>query len=84
MKKFLLFVCCGFSLFALDINKASTEEFQTINGIGKAKADKIVAYRDEIKCFKSIDELKNVKGIGDSILMKNKDNLEIGECPKSK
>lgn len=56
------------SVFALDINTASQEEFIKIKGIGEKKAERIIAYRDEHGKFSSIDELKNVKGIGKKIV----------------
>lgn len=80
MKRLLLFICCSVSLFALDINKASLTEFESLKGIGKSKAANIIEYRNSIGCFKEINELKNVKGIGSSILEKNKELLEITKC----
>lgn len=49
----------------ININKASVEELQTINGIGESLANKIVNYRKENGRFSSIEDLKNVSGIGD-------------------
>ena len=49
----------------ININKASVEELQTINGIGEALANRIVNYRKENGRFSSIEDLKNVSGIGD-------------------
>ncbi len=69
MKKILFSLLVGaMSLFAIDINTASVEEFVKVKGIGEKKAEKIVAYRDEHGKFESVDELKNVKGIGDKIV----------------
>jgi competence protein ComEA len=70
-------------LFAsVDINNATAEEFTSLKGVGIKKAETIVAYRDTIKCFKNIDALSNVKGIGTKIIEKNKADLVLGECKK--
>lgn len=49
----------------VNINKASSEELQQINGVGPSLAEKIILYREQHGKFKSIEELKNVSGIGD-------------------
>ncbi len=64
----------------VEINTASTKDFETLKGIGVKKAQDIVKYRTTIKCFKSIDELINVKGIGEATLKKNIKDLTLGKC----
>ncbi len=54
----------------IDINKATCEELQLIDGIGPVVAENIVNYRDEYGDFSSMGDLLNVKGIGDSKLEK--------------
>ena len=49
----------------LDINRVSMEDLCLIPGIGESLAQEIVAYRERRKGFRSIEELKNVKGIGE-------------------
>ncbi len=56
------------SAFAFDINTATKEEWLQIKGIGEKKAERIITYRKEHGKFKSVEELKNVKGIGDKII----------------
>ena len=51
----------------VNINIASKEELQTINGIGEAKAKSIIKYREENGNFKTIEDIKNVEGIGDNL-----------------
>ena len=69
MKKTLLtLLALAVSAFALDINTASAEEFIKVKGIGAKKAERIISYRTEHGKFNSIDELKNVKGIGEKIV----------------
>lgn len=50
----------------ININKANQEELENIPGIGASTANKIIMYRNEYGKFQSIDEIKNVKGIGNS------------------
>ncbi len=49
----------------ININKATEEQLQAIPGVGPAMAQKIVQYRKEKGDFKSIEDIKNVSGIGD-------------------
>ena len=49
----------------VNINKATIQELDILPGIGEAIANKIINYREENGQFKSIDEIKNVNGIGD-------------------
>lgn len=61
----------------VSINTADVEEFMTLSGIGESKAQKIIKYRDENGPFKSVEDLKNVDGIGDSIYDKIKENITL-------
>lgn len=74
----LLFV--SFMFASVDINKANLKELKTLNGVGTKKAEKIVAFRKENGCFKSIDDLMKVKGIGPKTIEKNRKNLMFSEC----
>ncbi len=49
----------------ININTATIEQLDQIPGIGEATANKILNYREEVGSFKSIEEIKNVSGIGD-------------------
>lgn len=51
----------------VNINTASEEELQTITGIGEGKAKSIVEYRNTNGKFNSIEDIKNVEGIGDKL-----------------
>ncbi len=76
-----LFLLTSFLWSAVDINSASIEELRSLKGIGNVKAKAIVAYREK-NCFKSVDELVEVKGIGKKTLKKNLSNLSVSECDK--
>lgn len=61
----------------ISINSATLEELQKLDGIGKSKAEAIINYREEKGKFKTIEEIKNVSGIGESAFAKIKDNITI-------
>lgn len=62
----------------VDINTAASGELMTLPGIGKAKADAIVAYRKEHGAFSSCEELMQVPGIKESVYEKLRDVITVG------
>lgn len=61
----------------VNINTAGVKELTTLDGIGESKAQKIIAYREENGAFKSIEDIKNVSGIGATTYEKFKENITI-------
>ena len=61
----------------VNLNSADETALTTLPGIGPSKAQAILAYRDENGPFKSIDDLKNVSGIGDKTFEKLKELIDI-------
>lgn len=61
----------------VSLNRASKEELMSLPGIGASKADDIIDYREANGNFKNIEEIKNIKGIGDSIFEKIKANITV-------
>ncbi|MBI4372256.1 MAG: helix-hairpin-helix domain-containing protein [Candidatus Omnitrophica bacterium] len=61
----------------VSINKADSEELQSVRGIGPAMAERILEYRKANGGFKSLDQLKEVKGIGDLKFEKIKDQITL-------
>ncbi len=78
----ILFFSISFVFASVDINSATLKELLNLNGIGKAKAQKIIEYKKEHGCFKSIDELANIEGISKKLVFKNRADLTVGVCRK--
>lgn len=61
----------------ISLNAATKDELMTLSGIGDAKAQDIIDYRTSNGEFKSIEDIKNITGIGDSIFDKIKDYITL-------
>lgn len=61
----------------VNLNTATDIELQSLPGVGPSKAKSIIEYREKNGGFKSIDEIKNIKGIGESSFEKLKDKITI-------
>src|SRR6476619_4660388 len=81
MKRFLMLLAglmfSGWALAAININTASLQELEALNGIGPVKAQAIIDHRKANGPFKSIEQLKDVKGIGDATFDKIKGDVSI-------
>ena len=83
MKKlcFTLFFLLFFAVAAfakVNINTATAQELTSLPGIGQAKAEAIVKYREANGPFKSIEDITKVSGIGPKMLEKLRDEITVG------
>ena len=89
MKKLLLaliafFVFSSMALAAVNLNTATNEELDGVNGIGPVKAQAIIDYRKKNGPFKNVDELDNVQGFGDKTVEKLRSELTVGAALPAK
>jgi competence protein ComEA len=61
----------------VDLNTATSEQLQTLDGVGPVTAQKIIDYRNAHGPFASVDDLLNVSGIGPKTLEKLKPSLRV-------
>lgn len=61
----------------ISINKASKDDLMTLPGIGEAKAISIIKYREENNGFKTLEDIMNVSGIGESAYNKIKEYIKL-------
>jgi competence protein ComEA len=64
----------------VNLNTASAVELATIKGIGPSKAQAIIEHREKNGAFKSVDDLKQVRGIGDKMLEQLRTQVTVGEA----
>ena len=69
------------AIAAVNLNTATKEELIALPGIGPAKAQAILDYRKANGTFKSVEELKDVKGIGAKRFEKLKPDLTVAPAP---
>ena len=63
----------------IDINSADVKELMSLRGVGEARAQAIVTYRQTNGPFQSLDDLKKVPSIGDKIIQDNRSNIAFGK-----
>lgn len=61
----------------VNLNQASAEQLIALKGIGPKMAERIIAYRQEHGPFKTVDQLVQVKGIGNVKFQKLKDQVTV-------
>lgn len=61
----------------ININTADSTQLQELNGVGPATAEKIIDYRKQNGRFRSVEDIKNVSGIGDKTYEKLKDHIKV-------
>ena len=62
---------------SININTANLDTLTQLKGIGAKKAEAIIAWREANGGFKSIDQLLEIKGIGESTLEANREKIQI-------
>ena len=62
----------------VNINTAGLDELQRLTGIGPALAQRIIDYREEHGPFQSVEDLLEVKGIGEATLAKFREDATVG------
>lgn len=69
-----------FAAGAVNINTADKDALvSAISGIGEKRAEAIISYRETNGPFKSVEELLNVKGVGEATLEKNREKLTVSD-----
>ncbi len=61
----------------VNINTATREELMTLSGIGEAKADLILSYREEHGAFQKIEDIMNISGIKEGVFGQIKDSITV-------
>jgi competence protein ComEA len=61
----------------VNLNTATLEQLQTLPGIGPAMAKRVIEYRSKVGKFNKIEEIINVKGIGEKKFQKIKERLVV-------
>jgi len=78
----LAFSLSSFAAFAADkinINTASADELQLLNGVGPSTANAIVQYREQNGAFANVDDLVNIKGIGEKKVATIAENVTVSD-----
>ncbi len=70
------------SKFPVDMDTASAELIETLNGIGPALAERIVAHRDSFGAFGSLGGLRRVRGIGPALSAKLAPQVTFSRLPR--
>lgn len=64
-------------VFPININTCTYEDLLNIKGLGEKKAEKIIQYRNEFGLYKSIEEIKNINGIGNTLFDAIKEYITV-------
>jgi len=67
----------------VNLNTATATQIATLPGIGERAAERIIEYREKNGGFKKIEELMNVKGIGEKSFLKLKPLITVGDSKRA-
>lgn len=56
--------------YPINLNTATMEQLLSVDGIGESRAAQILAYREELGGYTSVEQIKNISGIGDAVYAK--------------
>ncbi|AFI83955.1 competence protein ComEA [Methylophaga nitratireducenticrescens] len=87
LKKWIISLLLAFSLVSfsalaadkININTASADELQLLNGVGPSTANAIVQYREQNGAFTQVEDLVNIKGIGEKKVAKIAENVTVSD-----
>lgn len=68
----------------INVNTANEAELVVVNGIGRSKAKAIIAHREANGDFATVDDLRDVSGIGDKLLERVRPQVTVGEQASEK
>lgn len=66
------------SVGKINVNTATEQELETLPGIGPAKAQRIIQYRNDHGSFASVEDLKKISGLGEKTISRFKDRITAG------
>jgi competence protein ComEA len=72
-----LLAYAGLALAAVNINSATREQLESLDGVGPVKAQAIIDYRKKNGPFKTLEDIKKVDGIGDATFSKIRGDLAL-------
>ena len=82
LKRFILILLFTFPVLlyaggSVNINTADKETLMSVKGVGERRAEAIIRYREENGAFTSVDQLADIRGIGQSLVDSNRDTLTV-------
>ncbi len=73
----------GAAAAVINLNTATAEQLDALPGVGAKMAARIIEYRQKNGPFKKVEDLMNVKGIGEKAFLKMKNQLTVGTAKPS-